>query len=203
MGPEKSHYESMETAMELHNKFVDELERAQAGKRLEKGAKAPVGEGEYKDECSVLPQGFLDNVNVDALLDDDFMYYWSNGLKCCVAVLPFADNFSDKAALKAGERWEDFIKNQDFLRLFLVNSQGLSQRFESDIPAYWHDLLPDILRRDVSQGGCTFQIQYPEPRLRNHESNREWLKAQIRAALENLRAFFGRDFGMPGEGGIH
>lgn len=159
-------------------------------------APAAYADDEYSAECSVLPAGLLNGIDASRLLDDNFMLYLTNGFKCSVAILPFADNCSDRAALIAGGRWEKFLTDKDYLRLIVSNSNGFGSRFENDNPGYWYRLLPQILAKDVADGGASFTMKYPHPLTPRGlttgqiDENRAWLITQIERALNNLRVFF-------------
>ncbi len=169
-------------------------EAAVTGKKLRKLQVKPVENDDYLTEISVLPPNFMDGLLLDNYLDEDFMDYLCHGLKACVAVLPYAENCSNKEALEAGGRWGKFLNEKGYFYVMRVTSNGLCQRYRMDNPGYYYDPLPEILRKDVREGGCTFEINYPfppRPGLVQSEidQNRQWLESMISRACNNLRNF--------------
>jgi hypothetical protein len=157
---------------------------------------SPVAADEYKAECEVLPKGFLNNIDFDSMLPESFETYWLNESRCCIAALPFSrDICAGKKALQASGLWNSFISSRDYIYAFQVFDNDSSTRYINDTPGRYFDMLPEICTKDVSEGGCTFKIDYPDPYGTKSPQNRQWFLDQCNTALANLRKFFGENFG--------
>ena len=158
------------------------------GKDLQRDKSAPVPDADYRLECDVLPKNFLDGFNLDSMLPDDFQTMYMHDSICCLAVLPFDDLFYGQRHLTS-KKWEAFIKSKNYLRALMVYpTTGITQGF-GDIPACYHDLLPEILRRDIAEGGASFKVDY---KRKDNKSDRQWFLEISEKALNNLRKFFGQ-----------
>jgi hypothetical protein len=172
-----------------------DLERARAlnfrnlGETLPKPTQKPVDDDIYRDECMALPENFLQGLDLDSMLPDDFKSLYPQGTKCCMAVLPFNDGCFGKNHLSP-QKWQEFVNAPlpTFLRALMVQPNGLTQGF-ADIPANYYDIFPAILRKDVNEGGASFRVDYNR---KDKLDDREWFLAQCERALNNLRKFFGQ-----------
>jgi|GEM_PF-3149515 len=173
-----------------------DLERSRAwdhrneGKTLSKPRQKPVDDVVYRDECAVLPENFLNGIDLDSMLPDDFKMLYPHGTTCCLAVLPFNDGCYGKNHLSA-EKWDVFVKSSlpAFLRALMVQPNNVTHGF-ADIPARYYDFFPSILSKDVSDGGASFMIDYNR---NDGKDDRVWFLEMCNRALNNLRKFFGQE----------
>lgn len=179
----------------LRMQFMREHDRAWQLKRRGKGirqAEKPdikaAGDDEYKAECAVLPkEAFQDGLvpdpeNINETLEQAF----KPGHTFCLAALPFMDSGFGKDNLEPAQ-WEKFLKEGNFLKYLDVDpADNLTSGF-SDVDGYFFDHLPERLKKDISEGGCSFKLDYPaEP---GNWNNKSWFSVQFAKAYDNLKKF--------------
>jgi hypothetical protein len=184
-----------ENTSHLSLRFSMEQERRRAleyfrnGQTLPPPSQQPVDDEVYREECSVLPENFLDDINLASYLPDDFQDLYPHGTKCCIALLPFNDGFFSKKHLSP-EKWAILVRTKPtpILRALLVHGNGFTQGF-GDVTARYYNLFPSILTKDVSEGGTTFKVNYDR---HDGRDDRQWFLYMCERALNNLRRFLGQ-----------
>lgn len=191
----------------LQSLYKKEYERAQLCKRTGKLPEDPVGfsdDDSYKAECSVIPKEALKIATLDSLIPGDFKLIWGHGSRCCVAALPFDNGCNNKAQMEMQGSWEGFINNARYLRILnVMRTTRLAVGFTSvaEAPGKYYDLLPELLQKDVEEGGCSFDIAYVNPRDLFDPTDRKYFMGKCQKALENLKKILGA---MPyHEGGLN
>jgi hypothetical protein len=103
------------------------------------------------------------------------------GDRCCLTAIPVTDMGVDLT--------EQEIMNHQYLRLIAKSARdGLTHNF-SMYPARYFDLMPELIQKDVQEGGCSFVVEEDDPN--------QFGKAQsafirdYKLAFNNLRKFFG------------
>ena len=87
------------------------------------------------------------------------------------------------------EEWRRLVDNGALMRFLSADSKDyLTAGYVQEVDGYFYDLLPPFLKKDISEGGCSFKIEYPETMI-NHPINRQWFLEKYKRALENLRDF--------------
>lgn len=175
--------------------FNRERDRAwqikKAGKgirQVEKPQMKAATNDEYKAECAVLPMNaFKDDFVPDPEnINDSLEGTFKPGHTFCLAALPFMDSGFGKDRLEPA-RWEEFLRKGNFLKYLDVDPQDNLTSGFSDVDGYFFDHLPERLKADVSQGGCSFKLDYPgQP---GDWSNKPWFAEQFKKAYENLKKF--------------
>lgn len=184
--------------MTLKKLFNTEHERvriaATEGRELPAGSASPVTDAEYKNECGALPPSAFENLDFEGMVPSDFKMYWPDGTICCLAVLPFNDGGFGMDEMKNEKKWKDFLDNKRFLRLFMVMPlTKLTSGFgnSGERAGKYYELLPDVLKKDVNKGGCSFSVRYDNPSDSKIVKDRQWFIAQCDKALSNLKEFLG------------
>lgn len=181
----------------LQSLYMKEYQRAQECKRSGKLPDDPVGfsdDDSYKAECSVIPKEALRGASVDSLIPSDFKLVWGHGSRCCVAALPFDNGCNNKAQMEMQGTWESFINNGRYLRILnVMRTTRLAVGFTSvaEAPGKYYDLLPDMLQKDVDQGGCSFDVAYLNPRDMFDPTDRKYFMEKCQKALGNLKKILG------------
>lgn len=198
----------------LRKRFQDEHDRVlklrhqgYTAKDAPKPEIDPVTDDEYKAEAAPLAE-YIDKAVLPRA--DKLPRYlegiYRPGSKLCLVALPFNESCYGKDNM-GSENWEQFINMDAYLKYLEVEEEHKddidTQPDESDsnltngfgsLPGYFFDHLPETIKKDVSEGGCTFDLEYPaEPG--NYE-NKIWLENQVRKAYENLKNFLKKPLGM-------
>lgn len=179
----------------LQNLFGSERDRAQnaknAGELLSKPEEM-ASIGAYRSENSVIPPEAYETIDLERMIPDDFKLYWGNNSLCCAVSLPFDDGGNNRAQMQTQGTWDSFLNRQQFLRLLSVmpNSK-LTNGFGSfaSTPARYFELLPEELRRDVDEGGCTFYVIHRNPQQLYDADDRARFITNCNKALQNLERF--------------
>jgi hypothetical protein len=165
---------------------------ARGKKEVPKTAVETVTDEGYMKECAALPKGALEKIDFDEMLPSDFKLYWPDSTICCLAVLPFNDGCFGKEEMQTEGKWGSFLKNKSFLRLLMVMPlTKLTSGFGNvgEPAGRYFDFLPDILKKDVSEGGCSFDVRYENALDSGNTKDRAWFIAQCNQALSNLKNF--------------
>jgi hypothetical protein len=155
----------------------------------------------YKTECAVVPAKTYKDMSFDAMLPTDFKLFWGNDAKVCLVFLPFDDGGNMKDAMKTQGSWENFLEEKKFARLFsIMQNTKLTTGFPNfaDPPGRYFELLPPEIRADISAGGCSFHVEYKNPKDLFDAEDRKWFAGQCGRALENLRRILGTGMGAHG-----
>ena len=183
--------------MTLKDLFNSEHERARAAKTEGRELDPPgvaVTDADYLAECAALLKSALKSVDFESLLPRDYKLYWPDETICCLAVLPFNDGGYGKEEMQAEGKWDEFLERKSFLRLLSVMPLSkLTSGFGnvSEPAGRYHELLPEILKKDVSEGGCSFNVSYDDPFDHGNASDRGQFIAQCNQAFSNLKKFLG------------
>jgi hypothetical protein len=191
-----------ETKNDLRILFSEEFDRVSLARQKggspvsssDESAYEPVPEEVYKNQCSVIPKKAFNGIDFDRLLSRDFKTHYRQGSTCCVAVLPFNDGCFNKEEMTFENKWEAFILNKKFLRLFDVNLRtGLTSGFggHASPAGRYFEFLPELLKKDISEGGCSFTMEYTKPADPNDEYDRRQFIENCNTALNNLKIFLG------------
>jgi hypothetical protein len=179
----------------LQNLFGEERDRSRKAKEdgvpLSRPEESSDIDG-YRAENAAIPSRAYESLDIDSMLPKDFKNYWGNNSLCCAVFLPFDDGANNKAQMQIQDSWDSFVADRRFLRLLTVMpTSKLTQGFGSfaDTPARYFELLPEELRRDVDDGGCTFEVKYANPRQLDDSADRAWFIAQCEKAIQNLRRY--------------
>lgn len=147
---------------------------------------------EYFQECSVLPKQCLvkemipDPEEIAGLIEDTYR----EGTIFSLVVLPFNASGYSKDDLTEQE-WNAFIKNQNYVYGISVDpADNLTFGLTGQHGGYFYDLFSDIIKKDVSEGGCSFKIHYPK--LAGHPDNKLWFVENYKKAFNNLKNFLDR-----------
>jgi|WetSurMetagenome_2_1015567.scaffolds.fasta_scaffold42109_2 hypothetical protein len=195
MSLEEQHTAEQERPKTLKELFNDEHELIRMarleGRELPAPAKS-VTDPAYKKEVSVLPKKAFADVDFNALLPKNYKHYWPHGTTCCAAAFAFNDGGFGKDEMQIEGKWEKFLEQKSFLRLLMVMPLSrLTSGFGNagDPAGRYFDLLPDILKKDVSEGGCSFTVEYKDLSDSKNTDDRQWFTAQCARALSNLQKF--------------
>jgi len=107
---------------------------------------------------------------------------YPTGNKCLIIAIPFFPggmSFRDKADIE-----------NNLVRSLIIGKDRKTYGF-GDRPGYYSLLLPDEIMKDVEEGGCVFDIEYPYPDAINSEENKKYLQEKINHAFLNLRRLLG------------
>lgn len=142
-------------------------------------------------ECSDLP---IADLKPDEALNHSVLSnhktLWFPGNKFFLAPIPFIEGGYGKEALSP-EEWRKFIDSKLFLRALCVyGDDNMTANFGRS-PHYFFELFPEELRRDVEEGGCSFEIEYKNPHIYDDPADAEWFKQKYRKAVANLKKIFG------------
>lgn len=116
---------------------------------------------------------------------------YPNNTLFCPVILPFDDNGRGRKSEEdphgiEEEEWKELVSKGGFIRYLIVDPNDHLTSGFADVMGYFYDYLPDIIRKDVNEGGCTFMIRYPEEQ--DHPANKIWFARKVKQALLNLRA---------------
>lgn len=193
-------------AMSLQNRFDNERAQAVAASRLNKPLAAVRGENQalddYAAECDAIPNEALLNVDWDALVTSDFKLRWPQDTRCCIAMLPFDYGGKNKDEQMTEGKWDAFLASKKFLRLFSVsyiNALTLGYGDMAEPPGRYFAYMPAEIQKDISQGGCTFDVEYSDPRNLTSSKDREWFMRQCRIAYSNLLTLLGKGIKAAGK----
>lgn len=164
------------------------LELHKSGKKIQDAPKPeikPISDVDYVGECAVIPQRVLpktlniDPNDLDLVFERDFL----PGELCCVVALPF-DDAGFHISEMSSENSSKFFSQGDFMKYLRMDpSTHLTQGFGSR-QGYYFDHLSESIKKDVSEGGCTFRIQYPKQT--GSWENKVWFTQQLSRAYQNL-----------------
>jgi hypothetical protein len=144
---------------------------------------------DYRIDCADIPVKYLIAINFNEIIPDEFMHYWGNNTKCCVVVLPFNNAGNGKSVLDR-KSWDSFVSDAGFLRLLSIMP---TTKLTSGYPDFgsstgrFFELLPSSVSKDVNEGGCTFNVRYPDPAHFYNPENRKWFIKQCVLAYDNLK----------------
>jgi len=154
----------------------------------------PVTDDEYKAEAEPLAR----SANTAVLpseqeLPDYLEDVYPAGQKFCLAALPFTDACLDGEVV-AEETWQQWLFQGGYLRWLLMDpaQEDLTLGFGGK-SGYFFDYLPASVKKDVDEGGCTFDLQYPYPK--GEPGNKEWFLGKLNKALQNLRTILNTPLG--------
>jgi len=146
----------------------------------------PVTDDEYRSEAAPLTHSVSTAVLPS---EQEFPKYLEDmypaGKKFCLVALPFTDACLDGEVV-AEETWQQWLFQGGYLRWLLTDpeNEDLTLGFGGK-HGYFFDHLPPSVKKDVDEGGCTFDLQYPYPS--GEPGNKEWFAKKIQKALQNLR----------------
>ncbi len=112
-------------------------------------------------------------------IPDDYALYYRPGMIVVFGAFPF-DSIGRLINRMNPEDKEVFLKNRRLIHRLIANPRQkmLTEGF-FDLPGYFYDLMPEKLKLDVDNGGCSFRVEYPAPLLDEMEADEvEYLKAQ-------------------------
>ncbi len=154
----------------------------------------PLSDHDYVAECSVIPPRFLpeklsiDPSEMDVVFERDFR----PGELCCVVALPF-DDAGFHVSEMSSENLSKFFAQGGFMKYLHVDPKNhLTQGF-SNRDGYYFDHLAESIRKNVNEGGCTFELQYPDQT--GSWKNKEWFVQKLEQAYQNLRKILLRPLG--------
>ena len=178
--------------MEMADVFIGERNRAVeiangGGKMTPPGQIKPMSVTGCRDACRELD---LQEILPSKLCSDEELFMetgdpkalvnkYTSGKKICLAVIGF-----NKAGLPLGKK--DLDKKAHFKRLE-VRADGFTYNAGLE-PGYYFLLLPEIIQKDVSEGGCSFMVPYFENIYLPSPVERAELKKLFRQAFVNLKA---------------
>lgn len=177
--------EEHDLAFELKREHADDSAGFVA--ELSKRPIKTLTEEEYKDACTVLPADALPEkiLKSDEDLPDQLEIICPNGERCCVAEVPFIEGGYTKGEM-SDQEWDDFLLHRRHVMALRVFFKDITQGY-GDVAARYFQILPAKVRADVSEGGCTFKIDYPYPGKVNDKRNRVWFAERYGQAYANLR----------------
>ncbi len=148
-------------------------------------------ENGYKAECAVIPKSALTNefLTKAESLQRDLEEFYKEGMVYCFAAVPFNGASFDKTQMQKVGSWEKFLKDGLFLkRLRIVpNAGNLSHDIDHNLIGFFFELFPKRIQKDVSEGGCSFEIKWPNEA--GHPQNKIWFAEQQKKAYKNLQTF--------------
>jgi hypothetical protein len=165
----------------------DETRLAVKKQLPDKSQMTPADESDWREACAYIGNDILSEKEYK----DAGSYIFRNwndvkrqhvaGGKCCLAIFPVSD---------MGLKWTaNEIKDKAYLRLLNISkTDGLTRNF-SFYAARYFELLPELMQKDVSKGGCSFDIPPEEPGSFGKDTA-EFIKNYL-LAFNNLRKFFG------------
>jgi hypothetical protein len=185
-------YPSIDTGLRLrcgaeHDRAWELEQTGQHVRDVSKPEIVPVSDDAYKTECAVLPKNALDTPDL-ALTQEDLPQVLEDsypaGYVFCMAALPFTGDCFGQEHLHP-RLWQEFIATRSYMKYLLVDpSDNLTFGF-GDIEGYFFDALPESIRKDVSEGGCSFKLHYPA--FPGSLDNKIWFVRQFNKALDNLK----------------
>lgn len=186
-------------SISLQNRFDQERAQAVAASRVKKVLPSVQAEpqqiDDYALECEVIPSDALSGLDWNSVITSGFMLDWPNGSKCCVAMLPFDYGGKNKQEQMIEGSWNNFLASKKFIRLLSVsrvNGLTLGYGDMAEPPGRYFAFMASEIQKDISQGGCTFDVEYSDPRNLSNSKDREWFKRQCRIAYRNLLVLIGR-----------
>lgn len=159
-------------------------------------------DGVYRKQIlQAIPQKYLtaENLKIYSMEGepDSPEAIYPQGSKFYLAALPFTEQLFGETSMREDGTWQDFLgKNgfsHEFVETFETDEERNAHEGLSTFNGAWgrfHKLLCPQLRKDVADGGCSFEIKYPyqnDP-LRFYD-NKQWFLDQYEKALENLVRF--------------
>lgn len=159
----------------------------------------------YKEELATLPAAAYKDLSIEALLPKDFKNTWGNDTKACLVFLPFDDGGNMKDGMLTQGSWDKFLTEKKFMKLLEVRATKLTNGFPnmSDPPGRYFELLPVEIRKDISEGGCSFHVEYKNPQNLYDTEDRAWFAGQCQKALENLKRILGARTGGTNDAGLN
>ncbi|MFC1748025.1 hypothetical protein ACFL2V_04390 [Pseudomonadota bacterium] len=153
-------------------------------------------------ECSDLPiAGLSAEESLDASVMANFKTLWFDGNRFLLAPLPFVEGGYGKGSLPP-EEWRRFIESKNFLRPLCVYSDHMTSNY-GRAPNYYADLFPEEIRRDISEGGCSFEIKYSKPRDYSDPHDAKIFRDNYQQAVANLIKIFRGSGPSHGSDSVH
>ncbi len=175
-----------------------------------RSTETPINDKEYEMLLRTIPEG----VRVDILppendgeenqsyllhpnnMPSNFADFYPEKLIVTLAAIPF-DTLGRLISELQDEEKAAFLENGRLVNIWKTRPvyKNLTLGF-GDVPGYFYDLLPEKLKQDVEQGGCSFEVKYPAPTALNgdiglyldqQQTNKQWLYTQQVKALQNLQ----------------
>jgi len=177
----------------LQNRYDQERSAAAAASRAKKVLPPIKDEAvlidDYAAECEAIPPAALQDIDWDALVPKDFKLTWGQDSKCCVSIIPFDYGGKNKDEQMMEGKWDRFLAAKKFLRLLAVSPlSGLTMGYGdmAEPPGRYFAFLPVEMKKDIAAGGCTFDVEYKEPRNFLNDDDRKWFIRQCKIAYSNL-----------------
>jgi len=134
----------------------------------------------FVDYLSVIKSIYQNIINYEIPQIDEIMNNYLPGYTFCLVALPFNNGFFVEEFMDEQSR-KKFFDNAEFMRMLLVNDEGLTMGV-NDRTAPYFNILPDEIKKDVKEGGCTFALDYPKD-----ENPQKWFMSNVELALSNLK----------------
>ena len=182
--------------------------REKSGESADKSGKLTVPDFSFSledvlFECSDLPIADMnpaEALNYSVLSNHKTL--WFEGNKFFLAPVPFIEGGYGKESLSPAE-WQKFIDSKLFLRpLSVYGKDNLTANF-GRYPHYYFDLYPEELRKDIEEGGCSFEIKYSNPHIFSDPADAEWFRKKYLKAISNLKKLFSGAPSHKKSGSIH
>lgn len=189
--------ETMNKQSELIEKYQTEYERTLelrnrniATRTVPKPTITPIDLSEYIADCEVISKEELPEFSATDIAEElsrASMDAYPQGKKFCLAIIPFlAPELQKDNLIKTDigkQEWQNFIESQGFMKALTVypEYENLTDGM-NETSGFYFDILPKELQKDISQGGTTFKLDYPE-----NTDHRAWFAQQYIKAYENLK----------------
>ena len=154
---------------------------------------------DYLAMLTAIPRNFLEQINMNYLLQvvpSDIEGRYPAGNKFCYGVFTFDELGYDKDCMDCTPgSWQKFLEKKGFMRpLYIIEKdgnfvgykkKGMTEGFgKSYYYGYYYEFLPDLLKKDIKQGGCSFVLNYPRG---SREEKRDWFISNCLIAVNNLK----------------
>ncbi len=177
------------------NRIFDIAKEGKSIKDFPKPSIDPVTEEEFLKECMVLPKDAMDKVKTldSENLPRNLEHRFKRGTTFCLLITPFMEGGYAKENINKKE-WDDFIQRKGYLTWMNVDplQDNLTIIPSETRNGYFYDIFPETVKKDIREGGCSFNLDYPEPD--GDWENKMWFVDQYSAALENLKSFMAKRY---------